>query len=208
MKQEKSVKEQILHSGLFKLDDRGKPVGLFRLTPRGKTLSKKRILPGKNCQGDEIRLRKISGELVKDLAIKINDYLRGPRIYNSVESVANEFENELVGLLQNWDFSPKDLQPYYDKLVNKAKKKLKRHLTPLDKKMSRWGTKESLRFAALAGYLRNSFLAYTGEDLGITDLNYYVAHLLIACGIETNDYKTVYNKISKAYYRHDHTPED
>ncbi len=105
----RSIEEQILHSGLFKLDDQNKPVGLFQLTPGKKTLSKTKILPQENHQDDEIKLRQIRREMIEDLAIKIKDYLRGPRTYNSLESVVNDFENEFVEFLKSWGFSPEDL---------------------------------------------------------------------------------------------------
>lgn len=145
----RSIEEQILHSGIFKLNDKDEvqlpPKGIFKLTSK-KDLSKRAT--------NYISYKShVMRNMVTDLAIEIKDYLRGPRTYNSLESVANDFENEFVEFLKSWDFSPEDLEPYCKKLVNKAKKRLKKHITPYDKKMSRWGMKESLRLVALVGSL-------------------------------------------------------
>ena len=66
--------------------------------------------------------------------------------------------------------------------------------------MTKFDKKPSFRKRSLAKRIREILESYT--SIKNTDIDYYVAHLLVACGIETDSYKRVYQKISQARYRY------
>jgi len=192
-----SIEHKITKSGILKLNSRLIPIGIFRLTAKDKSLTKK---PENFIKFSTHQLR----EVVECLALEIKDYLQGPRNYKSLENVMNYFENEFISFLDEWDFRPADLNPYSADLVKKAKKSIKKNLSQHENAMTRFDKKPTLRRKKMVENIHGIFEQYT--KFSATDINHYIAHLLIECGVETGTHISVFNKIDRQHYRYKTQP--
>ena len=186
----KKIEKMILDSRIFKLDQE-KKFGIFCLTPGEKAISKKRY---------DSYERKVIRNIIVELTTEINIYLQGPHVRHPLDSVLKDFENEFVAFLKQWDFTLKDLDPHSTKLIATGKKVLKRNLSRPERNMTKFDIKTSFRKRYLAQRIWEILKSYT--SIKDTNIDYYAAHLLVACEIEADSYKRVYDKISQARYRY------
>jgi len=103
------LEQQITNSGVFKLDEKSKPIGIVNLTPK-KFLSMREnaYLPFQTH---------ILRNMIVDMSDEITCYANGPKDYKTLEKLIDNFENELSSFFKNWDFSPNDLNPHYDRVL-------------------------------------------------------------------------------------------
>jgi hypothetical protein len=196
MNDEKSyhlAEQKITNSGLFKLNNASAPIGIITLKSDDKSLS----AIGKYDRYAPHILRIMIGEISRE----ISSHLYGPRDYNSLEKVMDDFENEFISFLSDkWDFRPEDLNPQYEAFVKKAKKSIKKNLSQFEKAMTRRDKKPTLRREQLVENIHS--IIEKNTKFSATDINHYIAHLLIDCGIETGTHRTVFDKIDRQYYRY------
>lgn len=181
----------ILQSGIFKLDSKNKPIGIIKLTVN-KSLSKINHIPYK--------IHKLQ-QMILDLSFEITRYLKPARDVNLLNDFLNDFDKELESLLDRWDLSPNDLTPHYDKLVNKAKRHIKKNelLSDYEKMVIRRDTKKTARRDYMIYCMVNIFREFT--KIRVTDILRYISYLLIACEVGTGSRDT-FGTIKQAYIRY------
>ena len=189
---ENEIKQKILSTGVFKLDDRSNPIGIIKFTSK-KVLSTK---AGNYINHKPHKLK----NLISDLSYEMVKYCRGPEDRNLLENFKDDFEKKFISFLEDWGFSPDDLNPHYAELIKKAKKNLDRELSGHAKNIERLRNKDTARRGTMIYWMHRAFKEYT--QIKPTDINRYLAYILIACGLENGSPKTVFNKIDRAYHRH------
>ena len=202
----------ILNSGIFLLDQAGKPVGIFKLRADNKRLciQRRSVHPGITDLASRVlvrKLNKIIGFYKIDIPFPL--YER-PEYSTSSDDELEEFESGLIKYFENYRISEKDLEPHIPRLIKKSRRVLKQRLKE-DYPHKQLSDKQKW-FYHLVAPLYTTFKKY------LTDLEtkevvvkpyvifHYLAHLLIACKIEELDPKRhhhpVYEKIKTYNYRH------
>jgi hypothetical protein len=192
MKIPDQLEQKILECGIFKRDDKSKPIGLIKLIPGKKTLSTtNKHLPYKPH---------ILRSLISDLSHEIEKYCQDPRDKNLLNNLQDEFEKEFISFLKDWGLSSDNLNPHYAALIKKAKKYLHKELSGYEKDIRRLDTKDKARRGTMFYQMHRAFKEHT--NINLTDINRYLAYILIACGIEKGSPKTVFNKTDRAFHRY------
>jgi hypothetical protein len=162
--------EKIINSGIFKLDDKGKPVGMVKLSPQ-KALSKRGVfIPFK--QGT---LKQMIIEL--DSAIK--DYFKplnksaGQQL---LDKVLQKFESEYMNFLATWGIKTSTVN------INKAKRSINTNLKKRAQEITVTDQKESARKILLTIKSFNIFARHT--TFNKSDIYFYVTCLFNACDIK------------------------
>ena len=209
---EKELKKhlpKVLKSGLFSLGEDGKPNGLLRLVGKTKTLSQRKStvsnIPDLNLKIVAWKLNRIIFSYKQDIPHSI--YLT----FNSdINEDFDDFKAGLIKHMENHDLLP-ELQPQIDSLLKKAhrvyKKKYQNDWYPDRKEL----TKKKKWFSNLVSPLYSIFKKYLTDQekkrlVNDTNIFHYIAHLLIACDIETKDpargHMPIFEKIKRYNLRH------
>jgi hypothetical protein len=193
MKVTDDLEQKILKSGIFKLDDKSNPIGLINLTS-------KKALSVRDSNYLDIKPHHHLKSLISDLSLEIDKFCQGPKDRNLLEDLRDDFEKELISLLKDWGLSPDYLSPHYDALLKKAKKHLNKELSDYYKNIKSLDTKDTARRDAMIYWMHRAFKEYT--PIKLTDINCYLAYILIACGLEKGSPQTVFSKIDRAFHRY------
>jgi len=202
-----ACKDKILKSGLFLLDDEKKPTAMFKLksgNSKKLCVMRSKVIPGIDGLAVRVMTNKLSGVILR--------YLAGPPdSFSYVRELQDLFETDLVRLLHNYNLEEKELQPRYTQFRRKVNEKLKEHNEQLDPKPL---SKTEMRFYLFIRPLYAIFEKYLTDQekkklrTNQTDIYHYIAHLLIACGLEKRDRKRghwpVFEKIRQYAYRSGH----
>lgn len=195
-----NLTKKITRSGIFKLSDRFTPIGIKCLTSVGKAISQ-REYNFISFINDVGKIR----EMISEISFEMMKYERPANKKNLSESLLDDFDNELNSFFNGWGISADDLNPHFDKLKKKAKRIIKNQTTKQANKIQNLDIKETSRRDSMIYHIHNSLKKHTA--LTTTDINYYIAHLLIACEFEKGTLQTVFNKIDRAYYRYPKSPQ-
>lgn len=193
------TEHQILHSGVFKLDIEGKPIGI-----------KEEAIGGEPSRYDPRKLEK----MISDIADLITTYKRPVSPPDNVlkdvlDDYMIDFDKDLEAVLDKWGLSLNDLKSCHDQLIKKAKKYIKNK-----KDIPYKGELKSLLYFEKAGTrdkgigrrtymvdrIHKIFKDYNIKQT-ITDINYHTADILIACGDKTTSRDKLFYSIDRAYYK-------
>ena len=199
----------ILNSGLFLLDDHNeKPVGIFQLRADRKELCarKTKTIPGITDLALRVMIPKLNKIIV--------EYRFGIAALQSIliNQMVEDFERDFLKFLDDRGLAKNELEPQLSQFKKKARRQVKGMANewypskgPTKKQEWFWGLINPLYFM-LDKYLTN--LETKTSTVTQTDIFHYIAHLLIACGIEKRDnkrgHKPVFERIKKYAYRKGH----
>jgi hypothetical protein len=216
MERSGQLEQKMLESGIFKLDDKSRPIGIINLDSK-KALSTREtnylsynlpykphflcvlILYASSIRPFLLPYANILS-LILCLSNEIKQYLHNDEEDNYFEKGSIYFEKELVSLLESWGISPNDLKPHYDDFIKKAKKHLQKNLLAVAKPFTRRDSKKTYRRDYLISRLHRIFEEHT--NINHTDINHYLTYILIACDIEKGLPQTVFKRIDKAFYKY------
>jgi hypothetical protein len=153
---ENELKQKILKSGIFRLNDKSYPIGIINFTPN-KTLSKRdnNYLPYKSH---------VLRSLISDLLYEIDKYCHCPKGRDLLGSLKDDFEKEFISFLKDWGFSQDTLNPHYAALVRKAKRKLDKDLSGHAKNIERLDTQDTARRDSMLYQMHRSFKEHTSTN--------------------------------------------
>lgn len=193
--------QKITGSGVFKLDERGRPEGIIKLAA-DKSLSTR---PGNftPCRRGDLQ------EMIAEIAREMAKYLTPPSDRDRLQELLDEFEGGLSSYLNEWGLKDiEELTPHRKKFVNKAKKIIRKSLSKGRKAptkiLRKIDTKPSQRRDALIYSMHRLFecLKKSETPYRVTDCNHYIAYILKACEVESGDAVTVFKKIKQAHHRY------
>jgi len=203
-----------VNSDLFLLDSDKKPIEIFELRSHQKLLYKRKskIIPNV----PELNLRIMTRELNRIICCFKDDIpVSKLASYDNELEVdfkqdIDDFKSTLLKHLENYSLYKNELEPELKKLLNKVKRALKKKY-----KYERYPGRKNLSqkkkwFYYLIAPLYSTFNKYLSNNnqkpITQTDTFHYIAHLLIACGVERSDPKrghlTVFDKIRQYNRRH------
>lgn len=199
------MKDKILNSKIFKLDDTGKPIGvidLFHLVSGERILSpSQRFIPSPSSS---------LTKLINSLAEEIGDY-----VYLSKHEVADSlkileayqdkriewFKKDLVEVLKKHHFTRKELDPQYKAFFKKAGKVIKKK--PFFGMTKEKAFTEPFYKSILTVCLLSDLRSFTPFDRFSNDaLLHYISYLLATCNIEKGEHEKIFSRIKKRLQRH------
>ena len=126
-----TIEQKITGSGVFKLDERGRPKGIIKLAA-DKSLST-RLGNFTPCRRGDLQ------EMIAEIAREVAKYLTPPSDRDRLQELLDDFEGGLSSYLNEWGLKDiEELTPHRDKFVNKAKKIIRKSLgRPLQKYFGR-----------------------------------------------------------------------
>jgi len=203
--------QKVIGSGLFLFDSDQKPIGIFKLRTPQKWLCKRKskIIPNI----PELNLRVMARELNRIICCFKNDI--PPSKFGGYDvdfkQDIDDFKSRTVKYFEDNLLHKNELETELTKLFNKAgrvlKKKYEYEWYPDMKKSSQ----KNKWFYNLIAPLYGTFNKYLNvknnkNTITQTDTFHYIAHLLIACGIEKSDaqrgHQPAFDKIKQYNYRH------
>lgn len=203
----KTFEQKIINSGIFKLDEHGRPIGIIKLAADKSLSGGYRELNGR----PRAKLR----DLITELSIEVASFLKAPpdKHSHSLSELLEEFETGLLSYLTDpghgWGLKKEELSPHLDRLVNKAEKIIKRKSEPRTRKIKLRDTKRTHRRDALVFRMHQLFCVYWPEREGKTlppldppDCNRYIAYLLKACEVEEGEPATIFERIGQGFRRY------
>lgn len=196
-------KKKILKSGLFLVDENHIPIALFQLTPDKVDTKKTRKvenIPPSNLKILCRNLAEIAGHyLVK---IPYPKYER-PEYQLNKEKYIEDFEESFLNYIEPFFIDKAKLEPQLKNFLQKAKKQIAKEFESV------WGkqcppTNTTKPYRHLILPMIAIFQKYLSkyEYITDTDVYYYVARILIECGLENGDQKTIGDRIRRYWYRH------
>jgi len=204
-----NLTEKITNSGVFKLSEQSTPIGIKCLTSGGKTIS------GRENNFIPYNVGKLR-QMISEISFEMMKYSRPANEKNLLESLLADFDNELNSLLSGfdnelnsffdgWGISAEDLNLKLDELKKKSRKYLIKQLSKQAASIDKLDMKKTNRRDSMIFNIHNSFKKHT--SFTATDINYYIAHIMIECEVENGTLQTVFNKIDRAYYRYPKSPQ-
>jgi hypothetical protein len=208
-----TTEQEITDSGVFKLDERGRPIGIKKLAA-DKSLSKKHFTP---CRRGDLQ------EMIAEIAREVDKYLGPPCSKDHLPGLLKDFEDGFDLYLAEWGLlKDKALGDHRSTFIEKAKKILKakkitrtgkwskslkahtRKFQQLDTKRTYRRNELILRMHRLFSERLNKCLKKIGVEVPcpLTDINRYLAHILKACQVESGGPVTVFRNIDRAYHRY------
>ncbi|MDH3573515.1 MAG: hypothetical protein OET07_14890 [Desulfobacteraceae bacterium] len=189
---------KILKSGIFKLDDKGKPIGIFKLrrTPETPQAGPKDL--SKHCHS--LNKTEING-LIRDLSFEMDNMISKPDTNPLIENVFSIYELQLKStLFKTLQFTEVELNPQLKQLIQKMRKVYIKKLKRGDYPGLTGPRSQAFESAMWVDILMSIFRKYI--DIKDVDALTYLSHVLKASGIEKGNIKAVFNRIRKR--RHDH----
>jgi hypothetical protein len=191
MTSQSKISAQIINSEIFRRDKVGKPIGIMNLDKE---------CTCKDCDPDFLF------KLIKDLASVIDEYYNNPLLDPKYREELidwdrqrrqEDFEKGLIKFLKSDNLSPNDSH-YYSNFVEHYKGKIRRRKVRSVKKR---GPEPPIEKVLLVGFLIHQFSNHM-NNLKPTKALHYISHILIACGIEEGNHKTVFERIKKRHQRY------
>ena len=201
-----TYKDKIRKSGLFLLDNEDKPTGIFKLIGGTKELYTTKVwtIPKITDLALRVMINKLSRAILK--------YLSGPSgSINWPQELQEDFRSDLLQLLNNYALHESKLKPRFSEFITKANleiKKLNEGYNPKGLTEKQWRFSQLIRhlYAIFDKYLID--LEKKESQVNQNNIFHYIAHLLIACGIENRDSERghwpVFEKIKRYAYRSGH----
>jgi len=202
------MKDKILNSGIFKLDDTGKPIGvidLVHLVSGERILSpSQRFIPSPSSS---------LNKLINSLAEEIGDYVYlskhqvkdSEEIFEAYQDRRIEvFKKDLVEVLKKHHFTRKELGSEYKEFLIKAGNVIKKKpfFGMTKEKFSKAQT-EAFHKSILTVCMIGDFRSFTPFDRFSNDaLLHYISYLLATCKIETGEHEKIFSRIKKRLQRH------
>ena len=187
-----SYYKKLSESKIFKLDDKGEPIGIFKLrrtteTPPGgpKELSKR-------CHSLN---KKETADLIGDLSYQIEKMITKPDTNYGFETMIFVYESELKMTLKKWKFSEDELNPQLKQLIQKMRKVLRKKFTRGHYPGITGPKSQAFESAMWADMLMAIFKKYI--HIKDVDAWTYVSYVLKASSIEKGYIKTIFNRIIK-----------
>lgn len=194
-----SFNTKISKSGIFKLNDKGEPIGIFKLRrtpetpPAGpKALSKKPL--------DSLN-EKQTPCLIGDLSYEIDRMTSKPDTNAWFETMIFVYESELKMTLKMWKFSEAELNPQLNELIQRMKKVLREKIKRGNYPGITGPKSQVFESTIWVDMLMKVFKKYL-TGLKEVDALTYISHVLKACGIEEGNIKTVFERIRKRLKDH------
>lgn len=191
-----NFEKKILKSEIFKLNDKGEPIGIFKLRrtpetpPAGpKDLSKKHF--------HSLNKKQIPC-LIGDLSYEIDRMISKPDTNAWFETMIFVYESELKMTLKMWKFSEAELNPQLTHLTEKIRKVLRKKFNRGNYHGITGPDNTVYESAMWVDILIRVFRKYI--DLMAVDALTYISYILHACNIEEGKIKTVFERIKQ---RHD-----
>jgi len=178
-------KNNIIKSGLFMLDEKDKPIGIFKLTNPDKRPYTSKVKTVEEI--DDLCCR----AMINKLARAIVEYKQNPlKPIDWVEEIKGHFETDFIQLLSNYSIDRKQLEPRYAHFVSKVNSNIRNlnqslNIKPLTEKQRKFYGLVKPLYTYLDKYLRSPIEKKL--KVSRTDIFHYIAHLLIACGLEEKD---------------------
>ena len=200
------IKDKILNSGIFKLDDTGKPIGVIKLEEGTKILSRK----PKYTQSPSSSLNKLINSMAEEIGdylyISKHDVIDNVKIFEAYQDRTIEvFKKDLVEVLKKYHFTRKELGQQYTEFLKKAGKVIKKKpfFGMTKEKMGKKSYNEPFHKSILVFLLMSDLNLSTLFDRSSKDdLFHYISYLLDACEIEKGEHKKIFNRIKRGYSRH------
>ncbi|MGO9136224.1 MAG: hypothetical protein ACLP9S_05760 [Syntrophales bacterium] len=202
------AENEVLKSGIFRLDQYGFPIGIYKLTAN-KALSKRDIL---DVHVQE--LQKFLHRLEYLYSLYITEKTENPdRLKReAINTEQRSFQQRLYELIETYALDKSALEPQLKSFLKKINKRIEVGIKK-NKRLTRiiQGRRREWRYAFLITMLDHQLrkLRLKGDkELTKEDRFYYISHFLIGTSIEKqeepNGYKKLFNRLWRYDYRDSH----